>query len=238
VRTPARGEEDLVFTAGVVDLPPVAVIRVLGHRELKSQQLLAWEAGYRARLAEALHLDLSLFYNRYRYLRTFTPGEPDFSVSPAVIPVVITEDMKARTYGGELAVLWQPLPAWHLQGTYTAFEIDLFNAPELALRSQIEAEGNTPGHQLLLRSSLELPWRLELDGTVRFVSSLQAFEPPVPSYWEVDARLGWAWEQTLELSLVIRNLLHPRHREFGSGEIPPVGNEIQRSVYGVLAWSP
>jgi iron complex outermembrane recepter protein len=109
------------------------------------------------------------------------------------------------------------------------------SAPNASAATDVR-EGTSPTHQLLLRSRLDLPWRLELDGFVRAVSQLPTFEPTLPGYWELDVRAGWQWAGALELALVGRNLLHDRHREFGSLVIPPVGTALERSLFAVVSF--
>jgi iron complex outermembrane receptor protein len=56
----------------------------------------------------------------------------------------------------------------------------------------------------------------------------------VPSYFELDTRLAWHAGERLELSIVGQNLLHNHHPEYG--QPGPMRVEIQRSVYGKVAW--
>jgi iron complex outermembrane receptor protein len=56
----------------------------------------------------------------------------------------------------------------------------------------------------------------------------------VPSYFELNARLAWHAGERLELSITGQNLLHDHHPEYGAQD--PNRAEIQRSVYGKLAW--
>ncbi len=98
-------------------------------------------------------------------------------------------------------------------------------------------ETGDPEQQLSLRSSMDLPQNVELDAALRWVDTLQnnnaGAAGTVPSYFELDVRLGWHPEKGLELSIVGQNLLHDHHPEFG----PPSPNreEIQRAVYGKVA---
>jgi len=56
----------------------------------------------------------------------------------------------------------------------------------------------------------------------------------VPSYFELDARLGWHLTKRVELSVVGQNLLHDHHPEYGFPGA--TREEIARSVYGKIAW--
>jgi iron complex outermembrane receptor protein len=73
---------------------------------------------------------------------------------------------------------------------------------------------------------------------LRWVDTLLTNNGPtlgtVPSYFELETRLAWHASDRLELSVAGQNLLHGRHPEFGFPD--PTRVEIQRSVYGKLAW--
>jgi iron complex outermembrane receptor protein len=73
---------------------------------------------------------------------------------------------------------------------------------------------------------------VQLDGWLRYVDRLPS--PVVPSYTELDLRVGWSPIPTLDLSLIGRNLLHGQHPEFGAPT--PQRREVRRSVYGRVTW--
>ena len=100
--------------------------------------------------------------------------------------------------------------------------VDLFNGT---------LEGNDSRHRFMLQSLANLTKRVEWDTTARFVSALPA--PVVPRYLEMDTRIGWNPGRSFELSLVGRNLLRPRHPEFGPAG--PARTEAVRNIYAQLA---
>ena len=75
--------------------------------------------------------------------------------------------------------------------------------------------GYSPKQQAQLRSTLDLPHRLEWDTSAYFVGALR--HGPVPSYTRLDTRLGWRVGESIEFSVAGQNLLTPRHFEFGDG---------------------
>jgi iron complex outermembrane receptor protein len=93
-------------------------------------------------------------------------------------------------------------------------------------------EGSSPRHQGTIQSFLNLPKKLELDQTYRYVSALPA--QMVKSYGTADARLGWHFTRKMELSVVGQNLLQPHHAEFGGDPGGLVG--IKRSAYAQITW--
>jgi iron complex outermembrane receptor protein len=66
----------------------------------------------------------------------------------------------------------------------------------------------------------------------RYVDALPALR--VPSYTELDMRLGWRPRPDFEVALVGQNLLRHSHLEYPSGGA--AAGEVERSVYGKLAW--
>ena len=78
---------------------------------------------------------------------------------------------------------------------------------------------------------MDLPGWLELDTGLRYVSHIA--NQSVPSYAELDARLGWHATRNLEISLVGQNLLHDHHAEFGA---PATRQEVERTLFGKVTW--
>jgi iron complex outermembrane receptor protein len=95
-----------------------------------------------------------------------------------------------------------------------------------------------PKHQFSVRSSADLPWRLELDSELRWVDTLHINSGPtpgtVPAYFELNSRIAWQASSQVELSIAGENLLHPRHPEYGFPE--PTRIEIDRSVWAKVVW--
>ena len=74
---------------------------------------------------------------------------------------------------------------------------------------------------------------MELDLQARYVGALPL--PAVPSYTAVDLRWGWRVRPDLELSLIARNIAHPRHPEWGAAAHRA---EIERSLLLRAVWRP
>ena len=79
---------------------------------------------------------------------------------------------------------------------------------------------------------------MSLDAALRWVDALRTnngqMPGTVPSYFEADTRLAWQAPRGFELSVVGQNLLHAHHLEYGFPS--PTTVQIQRSVYGKIAW--
>jgi iron complex outermembrane receptor protein len=243
VRTPSRAEHDLVAHSQTV--PPAApgfppsVATFLGDEAFGSEDLLAWEVGYRIRPAPRVSLDLALFYNDYRNLRTTDPGGPDFGTLPAyvTIPVRAGNNLDAQAYGGELAASFQVLENWRLRAGYSYLRIDAdpqSATPEVVAQAA-SVEGSSPENQVFLVSQWDLPHDVTVDAVVRWVDRLEALD--VPGYVTGDLRLAWRPRPGWELAVVGQNLFDNQHPEFtGSGLNGSVASEVPRSFYARLTW--
>jgi len=85
---------------------------------------------------------------------------------------------------------------------------------------------------------MDLPGNIELDCGARWVDLLVLNNGPVPgvvpSYLAVDARISWHPTKDVEVSLVGQNLFQDQHAEYGFPS--PTQVQIERSVYGKIAW--
>src|SRR5690606_16166323 len=73
VRTPSRIDRDFRLSVA----PGIALI---DRGTFDSEEVLAYELGWRAQPHEQLSLSLATFYNVYDHLRTSEPGPPPFGV--------------------------------------------------------------------------------------------------------------------------------------------------------------
>lgn len=247
VRTPSRAEADLelitdTFPAGALfpGAPP-AVAVVFGSDRFESEELLAFEGGYRVGLGAGLFLDVAAFHNRYDELRDVRPGPPILDAGPPprlVVPAVIVNEMHGDTHGVEIAAEWWVDDRWRLAAAYALLRMDLESRlPPPAAGSPDAAEvieGENPQQQLTLRSSWDLGPRLQADVVARWVDALPS--QGVDDYLEADVRLGWTPRPELTLELVGRNLLDASHQEFVPEVIPTEPTAIERSVHAALAW--
>ena len=234
VRTPAIIDVDFRLNAAVIPGTPPTLLSVLTDNSFKTEDVWAFEAGYRVRPAEPLWLDLALFYNRYDHLRSIETGTPFAEPSPPpahnVQPFFLRNEMRAQTGGVELASNFQPLAGWLLQANYTYLRMHLDPRQGSTDASGESTERQNPRHQVWIRSALDLPWNLTLDATGRFVSGLPAYQ--VKKYVEADVRLAWRDpSRRWEAAVVGQNLLHKSHPEFNAAG---QRSEIQRGVYASL----
>jgi iron complex outermembrane receptor protein len=225
-RTPSRIDRDLVEPA-----PPYITI-VKGGSDYGSEYVTAYEVGYKGRISPGSTGSVSVFRNDYRDVRSlsFTPG--------TLFPVFVANNLAGHTEGAEVTADGQLLEHWSLHVGYEYLHESLHVRPGQFDLNNARSETADPKHQFSVRSSLDLPARLHWDAVVRWVDALVVdsgtIAGTVPAYFELDTRLGWALSTSLEVSVTGQNLLHDHHPEYG---FPGPGRvEIERSVYGKIAW--
>lgn len=236
VRTPSRVEEDLQLTA-LITPNPLTFVRVIGDRGFSTEHLLGYEVGYRSLVKPKLNLDIAAFYNNYDHLLSIEPGAPFSESSPApahvIVPFLFRNGVLGNTAGFEIAPDWTPTSRWRLRGSYSYLHMDLSTRTGSLDPSTVSStEGSSPHHQGMIQSSLDLPRKLELDQTLRYVSDLPAQQ--VRAYTTADVRFSWHATRSLDLSVVGQNLLQPQHAEFAGDPGGLVG--IKRTVYAKITW--
>jgi iron complex outermembrane receptor protein len=237
VRVPTRVERDILVDAG--DPAGNPRLLLMGDDDFDSEELLAYELGYRWKATASLSLDLATFYNDYDGLASLEIGTPfiDPDDGRTIVPVVYQNRNSGHTRGIEALLTFTPTPYWRLSANYAYIDMDL-EAAGLDLNRGVWLEDATPRQTAGLRSFLDLPGGFQIDAQLRYVSEIERL-PDVPSgegipaYTELDLRIAWRGWREMELSLVGQNLLHDHHLEFGT---PATRGEIERAVYGKFAW--
>ena len=244
VRTPSRYDRDVLVASGLINAPPplqfpTAYLR--GNPNFESETVHAFEAGYRAQLGPKLAASVSTFYNDYQDLRSTTPTATT-AVYVLPYPIVFDNNLAGETHGLELSTSYQMREWWRLHAGY-----DLLLGHIHVKPGEVDATGATnetadPQQQVFLRSNMDLPRGLTLDGALRWVDTLHNNQGPtggpvvgiVPSYFELDCRIAWQATKDVELSVVGQNLLHAYHPEYGFPD--PTREQIGRSVFGRITW--
>lgn len=213
VRTPSRLDRDLAFLPGP---------------NFDSEQLVAYELGYRGQASHRLSYSVAAFYHDYDDLRSREPAPP-----PSPLPLVLANGQEGKSYGVEATARLRVRDWWQAQVGYTELRVDIHPKPGSFDQTFGAAEAADSKHHLSVRSSFDLPRHLELDAGYRYVSRITNPTVVVPGYSELDLRLGWSARPTVELFLVGQNLLHRRHVEFGT---LGAAQAIERGVYAKAVW--
>lgn len=215
VRTPSRFDRDLI-NPGLV----------AGGPDFVSEELVAYELGYRGQPAANLSLSVSAYYNVYDNLRTAEAS------TARVFPLVIRNGMRGETYGVEAWGAWQVRDGWRLTAGANLLHKDLSLDRGSRDIFGVDFAGNDPDYQLSLRSHMSLTPTVDFDLDLRSIDSLKS--PAVAAYTELSARLGWRVSDQVELALVGDNLLNDQHLEFVNGSL--ARREVPRSLRASLRW--
>ncbi len=218
---------------------PVTSISMVGSRSMQSEELLAYETGFRYKLNEKVHLDLALFVNQYDKLRILEMGEmqphPAYDLPVMMIPFIVGNGSGGRTQGGELATRWNPGKTCRFQLAYSYWD---YKEPELH-SGEDSGLGRmaTPKHQISMRGLFNPMRNWEADFWFRFTDDLMA-DPNGMSEWnELDLRLAWTPLRRLQIAAGGQNLLHDNHQEFIYNSSSPNPAIIERSGYLEFRWN-
>src|SRR5262249_16615468 len=108
VRTPSRFDRDLI-NPGVL----------AGGPDFDSEDLVAYEVGYRTQPTISSSLSISVFYNVYDDLRTVEAS------TPAIFPLVVRNNMKGETFGIEAWGSYALAEWWRINAGLSTLHKDL-----------------------------------------------------------------------------------------------------------------
>lgn len=239
-RTPARSERGLSY---FVTPPPALdslgfpiLIQAQGNPVFGSEELVAYELGYRAQASSRLTLEVATFYHDYDRLWSALVSPAELQTSPIGepflrIPATPTNAGFGETYGVELSGTWQPLETWRLRAGYTFLKLNL-HTRGLVRSTAEDIETSNPEQQVFLRSEMDLGKNFEWGLGLRFVDSLPALG--IPDYLSLDARVAWKPNRNCEIAIIGRDLLDDRHPEAVPSGIITQDVEVDRSVYAKM----
>ncbi|HEX5162273.1 MAG TPA: TonB-dependent receptor [Steroidobacteraceae bacterium] len=235
VRVPTRLERDIAIEILPPGSNPTGML--LGSDDFESEELIAYEGGYRWQARDRLSFDLATFYNDYDKLASLELGDPFVDGDGrTVFPIVNQNLTRGRTYGAELQAEWEPLDDWRLTASYSYIDMELTATGQDANRGEW-VEDSTPRNIAGLRSFYTCG-DFDIDAQLRYQSeigrqSLDATGAGIDGYTELDLRFGWRASTQWEISLVGQNLLHDDHIEFGP---PGQRGAFERSAYLRASW--
>jgi len=238
VRSSTKAEEDIHYNYRTIPSSPLLRLEIVGNKHFKSEELLAYEIGYRTEPIPRLSFDIAAYYNSYKNLRVITPAAPYMETTNAVQPFILSNDMHGHSVGVEVSAEWSPCDCWRLQASYSyqnlAMHLDGSSTDSI---NKGNAEGDVPQHQFSVRSGFDLGRQVALDLWLRGSDKLASIDgQSIPGFVTMDARLAWKPIKELELALVGQNLLESHHAEFIPEYINTVSTETPRSIYGKVTW--
>ena len=234
VRIPSRLDADLrlVLPFSVPGIPFPVYVTANGNHDYDSEELLAYEAGYRIQAGDAVYLDFAVFYNDYDKLQTQEPGPPEIVVpSYLILPNDLMNNMYGDARGGTVAADWRPTDFWRLRLHYAYLDLRLETTPASMDPAEAEIAGNSPKHQASLFSDFDLFEDFNVYLAVRYIDELPT--QAVAAYTAVDLSVRWQVADNWHVTMTGQNLTDSGHPEFG-----PALYEMERAAILKIAWSP
>jgi iron complex outermembrane receptor protein len=120
VRTPSIVEhKGRLLTSSFPPPLGTGITYIKGNEDFQSEEVLAYEAGYRWQTSTEFSLDLAVFYNDYEDLYSVKPVPSLTGLDYTLINAV-----EGETYGLEVAADWKPAPWLSFIFTYSYLEMD------------------------------------------------------------------------------------------------------------------
>jgi len=207
---------------------PPALVSIFGDPNNTAEDALDYELGYRVAPTRNLSFDITGFYDVYDHLLIAVPNPTVIETSPSPEHLLISSTYKnagsGDTYGVELSGQWRVVENWRLAASYSWLGTQL---------TPVSAYAQSPQQQFQVRSYLDLPWHLELNGAIyvvgRSTGPVSTGYDEIPSYARADLGLVWDPRKWFEVGIWGENLLQSAHVEFSSQETHTLA-EIPRSV--------
>jgi iron complex outermembrane recepter protein len=234
-RIPSRGERTADFLGtvlppGSLPLPPPldafpVQTELRMSNKFESEQLTAFEIGYRGQLHHRLYLDATAFIHRYRDLRSYPAGGLEFAGTHLVLPSFLANQGRLTLRGIELVADWRPSDDWRFQASYAYSDVN----ENLLIGSSF-----VPRNIASLRASWNVNQQIDLDLWLRHVGErpVAGGGLPVDAYTTLDLRAAWRPTKSVELALVGQNLIGSERQEFESIVPSLVPARARRGIYG------
>lgn len=215
VRTPNRKENDPEAFFGFAAAP---------NMQIESEELIAYEFGYRNKTFKNFSLEFTAFYNDYSDLSAQSFDE-EFNV-------IFDNVGDGYTYGHETTLNWQARDNWKLTANYSYIDMNLKdeNGDNLEIDSN-SIEDLTPDNIFSLRSYFNFNKYLEWDNIYYYYSTISNGSEKIKHYNGFTSRLSYKLNKKQNLSLVVKDIFDSTHTEEYSLSTVNGVPEIERRYY-------
>lgn len=241
----SRGNSDVIWIHNIFPKPSLTssptsgdyqVMIGYGNKNLNSENVLAYEAGWRYKISDSASLDLSAFFNEYDNLENYIfVDETSFEAGPPSYNTTVARINNAddgHTYGAEVFARFSPLESLKLRAGYSYLHKAIVRCPQTALNY---GSGNLdPEHRAQFSYSLDLPYSTSWDVFAYYVDILPAHK--LPSYIRVDTRIGWMVTPEVELELIGQNITDDDHTEYAVSGFPIETTKVERAALVRVNW--
>ena len=208
----------------------------LGNPRFRSEDVLAYEAGYRRQISSQVAVDVATFVNRYSDLQSMEQNTPYVVAGPnpfLMVPFVYGNAMRGTTWGVETAATWRPADSWRLEASYSWLDGRLKYGSMTGVPFESDPSLHAPKNTVDLRAAWDWTRSLSLDTSLYYVSGIAEYQ--VPQHLRTDIHVACKLGESGEISAGAENLTGPPHYEFVPDDY--VGySRIPRSAYLKLVW--
>ncbi len=234
VRTPSRGEDSFnrIAPAGL----PLGFAYVEGNHSYESENLNAYEMGWRGSLRKNLYAEVNLFSNEYDDLRT---SEVARVVGPTTF-LTSRNNGYGETYGGEALAIWGVNNDWDLKFGYSMLKQN-FHKPRGNTDTSLERdEQRSPSFQYSVTSDYDIMNNVSMNNSIYFVDDIAYYTVTgakrfIKNYTRFDTTVIYKPKKNLELSITGQNLFDDNHQEFDE-IIYSVPSEVPRMLYAQIKY--
>jgi len=196
-----------------------------GNPDMESEELTAYEIGYRTEAMKNIQIDISAFYNEYDKLRRMAT-EDGFLIVP-------DNKMNGETYGGEIVFNWDVLMntpyinKWTLTNSWSFIRLNIHQLDNKLSTTEKFNEGTYPRNMVSCHSKMDITDYLQFDMALNYVEALKEFE--VPTYIKTDFRLNYKISDNIQCQLIGQNIQDPAHPEY-------LPFELKRLIFGKVVF--
>ena len=245
VRIPSQVESDSTINIQVLQpsqFDPTAtpgLLQIVGNNGFQSEELNAYELGFRWLPTSTLSFDVATFYNVYNDLLSYDIGDAEIkNVNGStfyVIPINLDNNLEGYSYGTEWLATWQVTRQSRLRFSYSFIDIKLKDKAENSFSSEVISlvADRSIEHQASFWGSFDLSDSVELDLRLYYASERKwdssGGDYSISDGFDSDLRIGWQATKALNFSIIGRNLLHAEKQQFIT-ESSSTDSLIERSI--------
>lgn len=208
------------------------MIRSTANRDLPSQQLIAYELGYRGKFIENLETSIDLYWQEYDNIKAIIPGIGP----PGLMQANLQDDGNLSLYGVEIDARYRLTERIKLLGNYTYQQCDSRMKHSFHYTDCIYP----PTHKFMVGSIFDVTDDLHLSAYLYYVDSVTAPNPNmpflakrIPQYFRLDLRAEYEfWQDRASIAVGVRNLLDPDHPEGSTVLLNDA--EVPRMIYAEM----
>ena len=237
IRIPSRTEDSVRIDNYVNGVDPTTglpySISIVPNRDLQSEKVYSYQAGYRSDLTSTVSLDVTAFYSSYDRLVGNAPQPPYLTqvnnMPSLVIPFLQANVRGADTDGLETAISWKPSSRGSIKIAQTFYDEKvrrIHNSPVLV--DYNDGDNTSPKNQFSILGDYRVTQDLNVSAWLGYISSLSSIS--VDSYMKLDLRAKYSLTHNVSLNIYGANLIDQQLQSRTDFLIR--STELPRAVFG------